>query len=213
MIQHTLVNLGHATWLQPNSSGILVCDPAATIRNAKSAVWDAFDRQILVNNVAETGARFDNEGLFRVFGNAGGINFNPIAFNNHGSVSIEIYQFSNLGAVVSPSLPGAPVTPFHLTGNYTQGASATLAIDFAGTPPGTDFDQLTANIQANLAGTLAVTVAPSYQPAIGDRFRSLSTAQLPGKFTTVTTTGLASGRKLAIKYDSPGVTLTVVNGP
>ncbi len=139
--------------------------------------------------------------------------FNLLGGNLTGYGTLEVYPFNNTGAVVSPGLPDAPIGMFHLTGMYTQGAAGTLAIDLAGTAPGTGFDQINVDLQASLSGTLLVTIAPGYQPAVGDTFRILTTSQRSGQFATITTTGLAAGLKLNASYDATGVTLTVMAGP
>ena len=140
-------------------------------------------------------------------------NFDLKAGSLTGSGNLEIYPFNNLGGVVSPGLPDAPIGLFHSTGMYTQAAAGMLVVDLAGTTAGTGFDQLNFDYQASLNGTLVVRIAPGYQPAVGDSFRILTASQRTGKFATVTTTGLAAGLKLVDSYDATGVTLTVLAGP
>lgn len=130
-----------------------------------------------------------------------------------GTGNLEIYPFKNIGAVVSPGLPEAPIGMFHLTGMYTQSPAGTLALDLAGPTPGTGFDQLNIDNEAKLDGTLRVTFVPAYQPVLGGTYRILTASQCSGKFATVITTGLPTGLKAALTYDSTGVTLTVVPGP
>ena len=139
--------------------------------------------------------------------------FNLLGGSLTGSGTLEVFPFNNAGAVVSPGLPEAPIGLLHLTGMYTQKAAGTLAMDLAGTTPGTGFDQLNVDLQANLGGTLLINLAPGYQPAVGDAFRILTASQRNGQFATITTTGLATGLNLNASYDATGVTLTVVAGP
>ena len=130
-----------------------------------------------------------------------------------GTGDLEAYTFNNAGAVISPGLPEAPIGLLHVIGMYTQGTMGTLALDLAGTVPGTGFDQFNVDLQASLGGALLVNIIPGYQPAVGDTFRILTTSQRTGKFATVSTAGLMAGLKLTATYDATGVTLTVVAGP
>lgn len=103
LVQQTLVNRGHATWHEPLNSGILVDDPSVIVLNAKGAVWEAFDRQIMLyfNNSSPPYPRFDNEGMFRAFGNDNGIIFDKVEFNNRGTVAIETGSFKLNGGGLS----------------------------------------------------------------------------------------------------------------
>ena len=141
-----------------------------------------------------------------------GANFEIQAGLVTGSGSFTLYQFNNTGGTVSPGLPGTIIGTLHLTYQYNQGAGGVLAIDIANASAG-GFDQLNADGPAVLAGTLKITVSPSYQPVIGDVFRILTCSQRTGTFASITGGGLGVGMKLAATYDATGVTLTVVAAP
>ncbi len=58
----------------------------------------------------------------------------------------------------SSGLPGRLV----ISGNYTQTASANLTIDVRGLTPETEFDQVTVDGVATLAGTLTVSFSGGF---------------------------------------------------
>ena len=130
-----------------------------------------------------------------------------------GNGLVDMYQMNNLGGTVSPGLAEAPVGSFHMTSIYTQLPAATLVLDLQGPVPGTGFDQLTVDSEADLDGALQIRVSPDFHPMLGDSFRILTTAKRVGTFATVSGLDLGGGLKLALTYDATGVTLTVVSGP
>jgi|GEM_PF-1593672 len=79
-----------------------------------------------------------------------------------------------------------------ITGAYSLGASATLAIDLGGTSPGTAFqntdayDQLSVSGTTTLVGNLTVSLLPGFSPALGSTFTIISsTGTLSGAFNNV----------------------------
>jgi hypothetical protein len=80
--------------------------------------------------------------------------------------------------------PGDPGTQT-ITGNYTQGLSGLLILDFAGTDPSLEFDNLLIGGNVSLSGELQVDLLNGYTPTAGDSFKILSWAgTLAGDFTS-----------------------------
>jgi hypothetical protein len=80
--------------------------------------------------------------------------------------------------------PGDPGTQT-ITGNYTQGVSGLLILDFAGTNPTSEFDNLSIGGDVFLNGGLEVDLLGGYVPTLGDTFKILSwTGTLTGNFTS-----------------------------
>ena len=97
----------------------------------------------------------------------------------------------NQGATLSPGHSPGHLT---ITGNYTQGAAATMEIELAGTAAD-DFDQLVINGVLNLNGTLdLVNLAPYTDPAVrgtSDDFVLITANARSGNFNTVQYDGSA----------------------
>ena len=106
------------------------------------------------------------------------------------------------GAIVGDiNVPGGIVAPGHnpgvltMTGDYTQGAAATLEIELGGTVRGDEYDALVVSGDVTLAGTLDVLAIGGVVPMAGDLFDILdfSPANLTGSFSAVNLPVLASG--------------------
>ena len=110
---------------------------------------------------------------------------------------------SNNGTV-APS-GGGITTPQVLTiqGNYSQGATGTLAINIAGASAG-QYDQLAVTGSATLGGALNVSLVGSFVPGASDVFPILNaTSGVTGQFATL---GLPPG--LNTQYNVNGVLLS-----
>jgi hypothetical protein len=130
-----------------------------------------------------------------------------------GSGKIDVYQLNNSGATLAPSSTNSPIGSFHMTTEYHQTAGATFAVDIASTDATVGFDQIKADTVVTLDGSLAINLLPGYTPQLGDSFRIISTANLTGHFAQVIGDALGGGLKMAVNYDSQGVTLKVVTAP
>ena len=92
------------------------------------------------------------------------------------------------GNVVNSGLvsPGASPGRLRISGNYTQNANGTLAIDIEGddnsNPLNLQFDLLEITGNANLSGTLAVDLE-GYTPLQGDQFTIVDANTLSGAFS------------------------------
>ncbi|MEA2475793.1 MAG: hypothetical protein QOE06_3708, partial [Thermoleophilaceae bacterium] len=84
-------------------------------------------------------------------------------------------------AVDNPGDPGTQT----ITGNYTQGLSGLLILDFAGLNPATQYDNLSIGGNVSLAGGLQVDLFNGFVPTLGQTFEILSwTGTLAGDFTS-----------------------------
>jgi len=98
-----------------------------------------------------------------------------------------------------------------ITGNYTQLSTATMKAFIGGVTVGTQYSQLQVGGTASLAGTLTVTLASGFTPAIGLTFTVLKAGTVTGTFSN-STIAINSSEHFAVSYTSTGVVLTVVSG-
>jgi hypothetical protein len=106
-----------------------------------------------------------NAGALRV---AAGATFAmPGTLTNFGTVT-------GGGTLLVPSLvnqgvvsPGSPVGVLTVTGAFSQSGVGVLALDLAGTTPGSGHDQLVVGGGSSLGGTLRATLAGGFHPAVG----------------------------------------------
>lgn len=108
--------------------------------------------------------------------------------------------FAGVGPVKSPVRnlsgriePGAPIGELIVDGDLSNQAAATIAFDLGGTTAITQYDRISVGRSAFLAGTLEVSLAGAFTPAVGNMFTILTAAdsivgefdnlQLPGGFT------------------------------
>jgi Ca2+-binding RTX toxin-like protein len=91
----------------------------------------------------------------------------------------------NAGTVAPGFSPGS----LSISGDYTQAATGTLEVEIGGNTAGTDFDQLQVGGNANLAGTLSVSLIDGFVPASPDKFPIITYAGNVGDFSTIS--GLA----------------------
>lgn len=80
----------------------------------------------------------------------------------------------NSGGTLRPG--GTTPGMLAISGNYTQGAGATLDLDAAGTTPGTEFDQVNVGGVATFRGTLNVNFLNGYSAANGTRLQVVTYA-------------------------------------
>jgi autotransporter-associated beta strand protein len=103
--------------------------------------------------------------------------------------------------------PGINVNQLSLSGTYTQGAVAKLAIDLASTA---NYDKLIVGGAATLAGSLDVTLTNGFVPQSGNSFTLLTASGLGGtQFTTTNLPMLTGGLSWNVAYSATAVTLSV----
>jgi hypothetical protein len=96
-----------------------------------------------------------------------------------------------------------------ITGNYTEGANAHLAIKLGGTSAGINYDQLSVGGSAALAGTLNISYWNGFTPAIGNIFTVLAGSALTGGFSAVT----SPANQLTASYTASTVLVEPGNAP
>jgi hypothetical protein len=128
-----------------------------------------------------------------------------------GGGSLGLFDDETLsgGGVLDGSLSNeagtvAPNGGLHLTGDYSQGASGTLALDLRGANDG---DALKVDGRVSLAGTLRV--ATSYAPAASAAPLVLAATSKPAGTFAKTFAPISATRGWAPAYGATGVTLTV----
>ncbi len=156
------------------------------------------------------------------FGSAGFFQTNGVTRLAGGNLSGNQLNFyggilTGVGSITGTVVNAAAVVPgnnglgsLRVTGSYIQTTNGALDIVLGGT--GTDqFGQLNVVVNnnyyssASLAGTLNLSPANSFTPAIGDQFQILSCAKLSGTFTLPPT--FPAG--IEVTYSNHGVFLTV----
>jgi hypothetical protein len=103
-------------------------------------------------------------------------------------------QVENTKGTVAAGLGAGGTGTLTIAGRYSNGAAGTLAIDLAGTTAGTTYDQLAVDGNAGLGGTLSVSLANGFVPAVGNSFTLIDTTEgLGGAFTAYNLPSLAAG--------------------
>ena len=98
----------------------------------------------------------------------------------NGSVNV-------MAGIVSPGGSGAAGT-ITISGNYTQDAGGTLAVDIGGVSAA-QYDGLDVGGTAALAGIFSVTNSPSFIPAAGSFFTLVTASSVTGGFNTISASG------------------------
>jgi len=143
-----------------------------------------------------------------------------LAINNNlttgtgGSLNCEGGNCSGSGTVNGALVNGSTVSPGNspgvltVDGDYTQGGTATLAIELAGNGgvAGTDYDRLLVWGTANLSGVLDLQVDAGYTPTIGDSMPGIVTAANVSGTFDMTNNVVFNGRQgLAVTYTETSV--------
>lgn len=71
-----------------------------------------------------------------------------------------------------------------VTGNYTQGAAATLEVEIGGYTPGTNHDRLQVGGTASLGGTMTTALINNFAPNLNDSFTFLTAGSVVGSFSS-----------------------------
>jgi hypothetical protein len=112
---------------------------------------------------------------------------------------------SNNAAIGTGSSPGL----LTISGNYTEGGNAHLAIKLGGTSAGTNYDQLSIGGNAALAGTLDVSYWNGFTPPAGSFYTVLACNARTSFFSAVT----APTNTTATVYTSKTVLVEPGNAP
>jgi hypothetical protein len=116
------------------------------------------------------------------------------------------------GLTNTGTLTLSAATDLH-TRSFAQAPAATLNIELAGTG-GEAVSHLLVDGAASLHGVLGVSVVDGFLPRPGDEFDVLTAGLISGRFSGLTTTGLAPGSgHLEPIYSERSLTLRFVEGP
>jgi len=143
---------------------------------------------------------------------------NNLSTGTGGSLICEGGNCSGSGTVNGALVNGSTVSPGNsagvltVDGDYTQGGTATLAIELTGNGgvAGTDYDRLLVWGSANLDGTLDIQVDAGYTPTMGDSMPGIVTsANTVGTFATVNNVVFDGRRGVAVTYTETSVDATI----
>ncbi|HEY5109556.1 MAG TPA: Calx-beta domain-containing protein, partial [Acidimicrobiales bacterium] len=111
--------------------------------------------------------------------------------------------------------PGSAAGALSVVGSYSPATTGTLAIGIQGpSAPGTDFGQLSVTGAAHLAGALALTTAPAFNPTPGSTYTIVSATSLTGTFASISgQIDQAAGVYYSVSYTATSVVLTVTALP
>lgn len=80
-------------------------------------------------------------------------------------------SLTNGGLVSIGGSSGSLIGGLTVTGNYDQSAAGSLTVQIGGLTAGTQFDRLTVNGPVTLDGTLNLSLANGFNPAVGNTFQ------------------------------------------
>jgi hypothetical protein len=133
--------------------------------------------------------RLDLNGYSLVKSGSGTLHINNTVVTGGGSVIGASGSITGSGLIVGDLenvegnvAPGNSPGTLTIDGDYTQGSGGTLSIEIAGPSPGAQHDRLVVDGQANLAGTLDVTLIDSFTPLDGHTFHILDFSSVSGDF-------------------------------
>jgi hypothetical protein len=96
-----------------------------------------------------------------------------------GTITGSVSNNATIGTGAAPGL-------LTISGNYTEGINAHLAIKLGGTSAGTTYDQLSIGGSAALAGTLDISYWNGFTPSAGSIFTVLAGSARTGGFSAIT---------------------------
>ena len=114
------------------------------------------------------------------------------------------------GGLVNSGLltPGNSPGYLSISGDYTQSGVGVLGIELAGLLAGSEYDVLAVSGQANLAGTIEVSLLNGFLPSADDVFDILTASVIDGDFSTWVLPALSGGLswEIAVLTDQIGTT-------
>jgi hypothetical protein len=185
-----------------------------------------------------TGGNFTNAGLFTVSAGStftvGGSSFNftqtggattvdgTLAGAAAGSLDLNGGALYGTGTVDYGVVDAATITPgdsatktgkLQVVGTYAQNAGGALNVTVGGLTAGTQFDQLNVTSTASLNGTLNISLAQGYTPAVGNTYDILNATSISGGFSTITGMAINSSEHFTVTtVNGDEIVLTVVSG-
>ncbi|MFC1820860.1 leucine-rich repeat domain-containing protein, partial [Thermodesulfobacteriota bacterium] len=148
---------------------------------------------IIVPSLTNTGVIFSDTGAVFEISGAVFTNATGGTISGMGTIRTPASGLINEGTI----FPGVSPGILTIDGDFTQDATGILNIEIGGINPGTDYDQLVITGTATLAGTLNVTLIPSFVPTSGT-FDIITYASKTGAFSSIilpsaTTWGVDAG--------------------
>jgi T5SS/PEP-CTERM-associated repeat protein len=127
----------------------------------------------------------------------------------HGDGSVSAVNVSNAGHVSPGLVDGDSTGTLTIDGNYLAGGGGTLAVEIGGTGSGA-FDALGVSGNADLSGTLEVTLIGGPVLEIGDEFPVITAGSVSGEFLSESVPDLPNA-VFCVVYGPASVTLRVVS--
>jgi fibronectin-binding autotransporter adhesin len=116
-------------------------------------------------------------------------------------------------ATITPGTSATSTGELQVNGTYAQNSGGALDVTIGGTTAGTKFDQLNVSGTATLNGTLNITLASGYTPAVGNTFDILNASSVSGNFSTINGLAINSNEHFTVTTVSGDeIELTVVSG-
>jgi hypothetical protein len=116
-------------------------------------------------------------------------------------------------ATVTPGNSATSTGKLQVTGTYAQSSGGALDVTLGGTTAGTQYDQLNVSGTATLNGTLNVTLASGYKPAVGTQFDILNASSISGTFSTIDVTNSSDTFKALQVGNEIELTVETTAGP
>jgi hypothetical protein len=114
---------------------------------------------------------------------------------------------NNAGGVVAPgNSPGA----LTISGNYAQSAAGILQVEISG-PTNAQFDRLIVNGNANLSGTLAISLINGFAPEAGNTFGIMDYNSRAGYFSVISSPTWNYGLTFTPVYSTTSLTLQIIS--
>ena len=217
----------------PGAIGELVNLPGALVdvQGDNSITWQC-STELVVNqgvlrksggtNTTTIHPTFNNSGTVQA--NSGTVSFGNAFIQNAGQTVLNggNFAFSQVAQLLGGTLTGAGTITgsvsnnaaigtgaspglLAISGNYTEGPNAHLAIKLGGTSAGTNYDQLSIGGNAALAGTLDVSYWNGFTPSAGNVFTVLACNARTGAFSAITVPDQQPCHRL-YRHERPGRT-------
>jgi len=205
--------------------------------NGGTSLFDNFGTFLKSGNTGATtldsGVVFNNTGTVQA--NSGTVSFGSTFVQNAGQTVLNggNFAFSQVAQLLGGTLAGAGTITgsvsnnaaigtgaspglLAISGNYTEGANAHLAIKLGGISAGSNYDQLFVGGNASLAGSLDLSYWNGFTPAATNIFTVLACGALTGEFSALTSPGngldalySATNVLVVVHHPPPTVLLTV----
>ncbi len=228
--QRTINNAGTLAW----SGGNFNSGSGATINNQTGGVFDLQGDQTWAYNLGGNPPVLNNAGTVKKTGGAGASTFGSVVNNNGaldvqtGTINVAGTSFANattgslqgVGTLdVSHTTfstdgtlnPGNPLGTLFVTGNLPQTSNSVINIQLGGTVAGVNYDQLVVSGNANLRGTLNISLVNGFRPIAGDRFEILKFGSGAGTFDNISGLDLGGSLFLQPTFTSTNVVLSTID--